>query len=127
MFGLGAEVAIDYRAENFVDVVKHHTEGHGADVVYDPVGGEVFDGSRRCIAWGGEILVIGFASGHVPEIPANHVLVKNYSVIGVHWGGAVERDANLLTRVNDELVKLHAPRGAIDPRRTRGDPVHGSA
>lgn len=111
---LGAELAVDYRAESFVEIVKAHTDGHGADVVYDPVGGEVFDDSRRCIAWGARILVIGFASGKVPEIPANHVLVKNYSVVGVHWGGALERDPNLLGRVHRELMALHAV-GAVDP------------
>ena len=78
------------------------------------MGGDVFDGSRRCIAWNGRILVIGFASGHVPEVPASHVLVKNYSVVGVHFGGAVARDTTLLPRVAAELVQLHAE-GAIDP------------
>ena len=62
-------LAVDYRADDFVPRVKEHTDGHGADVVYDPVGGDVFDGSRRCIAWGGRILVIGFASGRVPDVP----------------------------------------------------------
>ena len=96
---LGAELAVDYRTDDFVARVKDHTDGHGVDVVYDPVGGDVFDGSRRCVAWDGRILVIGFASGRVPDIPANHVLVKNYSVVGVHFGGAVARDVTLLPRV----------------------------
>ena len=60
------------------------------------------------------ILVIGFASGRVPDIPANHVLVKNYSVVGVHFGGAVARDVTLLPRVASALAQLHAD-GAIDP------------
>jgi NADPH2:quinone reductase len=111
---LGAELAIDYRTGDFVARVKEHTDGHGVDVVYDPVGGDVFDGSRRCIAWGGRMLVIGFASGRVPEVPASHVLVKNYSVVGVHFGGAVARDTTLLPRVASELMPLHAT-GAIDP------------
>ena len=111
---LGAELAVDYRADDFVARVKEHTEGHGADVVYDPVGGDVFDGSRRCISWGGRILVIGFASGRVPDVPANHVLVKNYSVVGVHFGGAVARDDALLPRLASQLTALHE-RGAIDP------------
>ena len=111
---LGAELAIDYRTGGIVDAVKAHTGGRGVDVVYDPVGGEIFDASRRCVAWGGRMLVIGFASGQVPEIRANHVLVKNYSVVGVHWGGAVERDPTLLGRVHTELMQLHTS-GAIDP------------
>ena len=111
---LGAELAVDYRTDDFVARVKEHTDGHGVDVVYDPVGGDVFDGSRRCVAWGGRILVIGFASGRVPEVPANHVLVKNYSVVGVHFGGAVARDTTLLPRIASTLAELHAD-GAIDP------------
>ena len=54
-------------------------------MIYDPVGGDVFDRSRRCIAWEGRLLVIGFTSGRIPDAPANHVL-KNYSVVGLHWG-----------------------------------------
>ena len=111
---LGAELAVDYRTDDFVARVKEHTDGHGVDVVYDPVGGDVFDGSRRCVAWDARILVIGFASGRVPDIPANHVLVKNYSVVGVHFGGAVARDVTLLPRVASALARLHAD-GAIDP------------
>lgn len=111
---LGAEVAVDYRADDFVAVVKEVTGAHGADVVYDPVGGEVFDGSRRCVAWDGRILVIGFASGQVPEVPLNHVLVKSYGIVGVHFGGAAERDPTLLTRIGRELVALHAT-GTVDP------------
>jgi NADPH2:quinone reductase len=111
---LGAELAVDYRTDDFVARVKEHTDGHGADVVYDPVGGDVFDASRRCVAWDARILVIGFASGRVPEIPANHVLVKSYSVVGVHFGGAVQHDTALLPRVSSELVRLHAA-GAINP------------
>jgi NADPH2:quinone reductase len=111
---LGAEITVDYRADDFVAVVKEVTAGHGADVVYDPVGGDVFDGSRRCIAWDGRILVIGFASGRVPEVPLNHVLVKSYDIVGVHFGGAAERDPTLLARVGRELVALHRT-GAVDP------------
>jgi NADPH2:quinone reductase len=83
---LGADIAIDYREENFVEVVKEATEGRGADVIFDPVGGDVFDGSRRCVAFEGRIVVIGFAGGRIAEAPTNHVLVKNYSVVGMHWG-----------------------------------------
>lgn len=83
---LGADVVIDYLTEDFVDVVKRETDGRGADVIYDPVGGHVFDRSRKCIAFDGRILVVGFAGGDIPSAPANHLLVKNYSVVGVHWG-----------------------------------------
>ncbi|HJQ30136.1 MAG TPA: NADPH:quinone oxidoreductase family protein, partial [Rubrobacter sp.] len=76
---LGAEIVVDYRKENFIEIVKEATEGHGADVVFDPVGGDVFDGSRRCVAFEGRILVIGFTGGRIADAPTNHVLVKNYS------------------------------------------------
>jgi NADPH2:quinone reductase len=66
---LGAELAIDYREDNFVEVVKEATNAHGADVLFDPVGGDVFDGSRRCVAIEGRILVIGFAGGRIAEAP----------------------------------------------------------
>lgn len=83
---LGADVVIDYSTEDFVEIVKKVTAGKGANVIYDPVGGEVFERSKKCIAFDGRILVIGFASGKIPSVATNHVLVKNYSVVGVHWG-----------------------------------------
>ena len=82
----GADALIDYRAEDIRARVKVLTEGKGADVVFDPVGGDVFDASLRCTAWGGRILVIGFAAGRVPQIPANLLLVKNLAAMGVYWG-----------------------------------------
>jgi NADPH:quinone reductase len=83
---LGADVVIDYNGEDFVEIVKKETGGKGANVIYDPVGGDVFDRSKKCIAFDGRILVIGFAGGTIPKVATNHVLVKNYSVVGVHWG-----------------------------------------
>ena len=82
----GADHLIDYREEDIRDRVKEITAGKGADVVFDPVGGDVFDASLRCIAWSGRLLVIGFAAGRVPQIPANILLVKNVAVMGVYWG-----------------------------------------
>ncbi|MEQ9608004.1 MAG: NADPH:quinone oxidoreductase family protein [Kiloniellaceae bacterium] len=82
----GADHLIDYRDEDIRERVKELTAGKGADVVFDPVGGDVFDASLRCIAWSGRILVIGFAAGRVPQIPANILLVKNIAVMGVYWG-----------------------------------------
>jgi NADPH:quinone reductase len=111
---LGAEVAIDYREENFIEVVKEATEGRGADVVFDPVGGDTFDGSRRCVAFEGRILVIGFAGGRIAEAPTNHVLVKNYSVVGVHWGLYTRVMPDLVRSTHDALVGLHDD-GKIDP------------
>lgn len=93
----GAHHGIDYKHEDIRARVKDLTGGRGADVVYDPVGGEVFDASLRCVAPDGRILVIGFASGSVPQIPANHLLVKNVTVIG-YWWGAYRRLKPLLVR-----------------------------
>ena len=111
---LGAEIAIDYRSEDFVAIVNDATGGRGADVIYDPVGGDVFDRSRKCIAWEGRLLVIGFASGRIPEAPANHALVKNYSVVGVYFGRYAAMDPGVLERAQADLMRLHAE-GAVRP------------
>jgi NADPH2:quinone reductase len=82
----GADHLIDYSSEDIRARVREITGGRGADVIYDPVGGDAFDASLRCIAWEGRIVVIGFASGRVPQAPANLLLVKNCDVIGFYWG-----------------------------------------
>ena len=87
----GADFAVD-SVPGFKDKVKELTGGHGADVIYDPVGGDVFDESMRCIAWGGRLLVIGFASGRISQIPANYPLIKGFSVVGVRAGEYGRRD-----------------------------------
>jgi NADPH:quinone reductase len=111
---LGADVAIDYREENFVEVVKEATEGRGADVIFDPVGGDVFDGSRRCVAFEGRIVIIGFAGGRIAEAPTNHVLVKNYSVVGMHWGLYTRVMPGLIRSTHEDLMRLYEA-GEIDP------------
>lgn len=82
----GADLVINYRKEDFRDKVLEATGGRGADVVFDPVGGAVFDTSLRCVAPDGRIIPMGFASGTIPQIPANILLVKNVTVIGLYWG-----------------------------------------
>jgi NADPH:quinone reductase len=111
---LGADHVVDYTADDFVPVVKEVTGGHGADVVYDPVGGDVFDRSRRCIAFEGRLVVVGFTSGRIPEAPANHLLVKNYSIVGLHWGLYKQHDPAVFGLVHEELTRLYAD-GRIDP------------
>ncbi len=111
---LGADLSIDYRNEDFVEVVKEHTDGAGVDVIYDPVGGDVFDRSRKVIGWDGRLLVIGFTSGRIPEVRTNHILLKNYSVVGVHWGASLKRDPGALRRTWDALMEVWAE-GGIDP------------
>lgn len=87
----GADHAID-SARGFKDKVKELTGGNGADVIFDPVGGDVLDESMRCIAWGGRLLVIGFAGGRISQIPANYPLIKGFSVVGVRAGEFGRRD-----------------------------------
>ncbi len=99
----GADFCIDSREEDIRTRVKELTNERGADVVFDPVGGPVFEASLRATAWGGRILLIGFASGEVPQIPANVLLVKNVTVHGFVWGSYVKRTPE---RVRDSFATL---------------------
>jgi len=110
----GADVLVNYRTEEWIERVKKETDGRGADVIYDPVGGDVFDGSTRCIAFEGRLLVIGFTSGRIAEVATNRVLLKNVSIVGVHWGLYSERDPVLVRRWMVELLKL-AEAGQLKP------------
>ena len=111
---LGVDLAVDYTDDDFVERVKEFTDGAGADVIYDPVGGDVFDRSTKCIAFEGRLLVIGFASGRIPAARANHVLVKNYSVVGVHYALYNRKRPAVSGTAHDALVGLYAE-GLIDP------------
>ena len=111
---LGADLAIDYRAEDFVDAVKEFTGGRGADVIYDPVGGDTCDRSTKVIAWEGRILIVGFTGGRIAEAKTNHLLIKNYSVVGLHWGAYEKHEPGLNTLIHADLMRLHAE-GRIDP------------
>jgi len=111
---LGAHEVIDYRSEDIVSRVREVTGGHGADVVWDPVGGDVFDASRRCVAFEGRLVVVGFASGRIPSVPAGHVLVKNYSVVGLHWGLYRTVDPQVVADAHEQLARLYAA-GSIRP------------
>jgi len=111
---LGADVSIDYLAEDFVPVVKDLTEGRGADVIYDSVGGDVFDRSRTCIAFEGRILVVGFAGGRIAEAPTDHLIVENYSVLGLHWGLYRTQQPQVIPDTHAALMALWE-QGSIDP------------
>ncbi|HUT49585.1 MAG TPA: NADPH:quinone oxidoreductase family protein [Alphaproteobacteria bacterium] len=100
----GAQHGIDYSTEDIRERVLEITGKRGADVIYDPVGGDVFDTSLRCIAWEGRLLVIGFAAGRIPEAPANYLLLKNCSAVGVFWGGYMKRNPAVIRRSFDELL-----------------------
>jgi NADPH2:quinone reductase len=111
---LGADVVIDRREQDFVAAVKEATGGHGADVVFDPVGGEAYTGSAKCVAFEGRIIVVGFAGGTVQAPPLNHALVKNYSIVGLHWGLYRRKDPQAIVRAHAELTAL-ADSGAVAP------------
>lgn len=111
---LGADVAVDYKAEDFVQVVKDATGGRGADIVYDPVGGDIYDKSTKCIAFEGRILIIGFTGGRFAQAATNHVLVKNYSVVGVHWGYYKQMRPEVIPQTDQALAELYAA-GKIKP------------
>ncbi len=101
--------------DGFRERVKEITGGRGADVIYDPVGGDVFDESVRCIAFGGRLLVIGFTSGRIPTVSANMPLIKGFSVVGVR-AGEYGRQFPGKGRENAEAVWKLADEGAIRPR-----------
>lgn len=110
----GADHAILYNDPSWVDEVKKITEGRGADVIYDPVGGDVFDLSTKCIAPYGRLLVIGFASGRIPSIAANRILLKNMSVVGAVWGGHAQLNPGYPAEAQAALTKLFEE-GKIQP------------
>jgi NADPH:quinone reductase len=110
----GADYALNYRGASWVEQVKEITAGHGADVIYDPVGGDVFDQSTKCIAAGGRLLVIGFAGGRIPSIAANRILLKNMSVVGCYWGGYLEHHPEFLAQTQADLFALYEA-GQIKP------------
>ncbi len=87
----GADELINYNDSSLKDEVKRLTNGQGADVIYDPVGGDLFDAAIRSIAWNGRLLVVGFASGRIPELPVNLTLLKGAAVVGVFWGAFAQR------------------------------------
>jgi NADPH2:quinone reductase len=111
---LGADVVVDRYSEDFVAVVKEATGGRGANVVYDPVGGDAYTRSTKCIAFEGRIVVVGFTSGTIPAPGLNHALVKNYSILGLHWGLYNTHDPVAVRQTHDELTRL-AAEGAIKP------------
>jgi NADPH2:quinone reductase len=111
---LGAHHAIDYRSETFQDVVNELTDGRGADVILDSVGGDTFVGSTRCIAWEGRIVIIGAAGGAYAEARTNHALVKNYSILGLNWRGYLDRRPELVAEAQAALATL-LESGQIEP------------
>jgi NADPH2:quinone reductase len=109
---VGADIVINRQEQDFVSVVKEVTGGKGADVIFDPVGGESFYKSTKCIAFEGRIVVIGFASGDIPSAALNHALVKNYDIIGFQARSYRIRQVSEIREYHAALVK-HTESGAI--------------
>ena len=122
----GADHLIDTSHEDVRTRIKELTGGRGADVIYDPVGGELFNASLRSIAFEGRILIIGFAGGAVPQIPANHLLVKNVDVIGVNWPAYAELNPVMMTTSFKTLIQWYLD-GAIEPHVSATYPLTRAA
>jgi NADPH:quinone reductase len=110
----GAAEAFDYTDPGWVEGVKRATGGKGADVIYDPVGGDVFEQSMKAIAFSGRLLVIGFASGKIPTVALNRVLLKNVSIVGLHWGAYRTHDPGRIAPAMAELFALYE-KGLVRP------------
>lgn len=110
----GADHVINYSDPGWVDQVRMITHGNGADVVYDPVGGEIFDLSTKCIALEGRLIVIGFAGGQIPTIAANRILLKNISIVGAYWGGFLEKHPEFMHQAQAALFDMYRA-GQIRP------------
>jgi NADPH2:quinone reductase len=112
---IGADDLVDYSADSLKDSVKALTDGHGVDVVYDPVGGDLAQAALRSLAWHGRYLVIGFAAGAIPDFPANLALLREASIIGVFWGEWARRHPELQASNAMEIGKMIAD-GRLSPR-----------
>jgi len=103
----GADHVVDYRDDKWPDLVKKLTpKGRGVDIVYDPVG--LVDKSSKCIAWNGRILIVGFAAGQIEKMAMNKVLLKNISIVGIHWGMYQAKEPESVVKVWEGINKLVA-------------------
>ncbi len=119
----GVADVVNYRTDPaWKDRVKALTGGAGADVVYDPVGGDVFEQSLRCINWDGRLLVVGFAGGAIPSVRANLVLLKGCQIVGVFWGAFVRRSPDL-NRANFDRLFAWFEAGRLRPLVSRTLPL----
>lgn len=109
----GADVVLGY--DDLKDSLKQATGGKGADVVFDPVGGDAFDAASRAMARGGRLLVVGFASGRIPQLPVNLTLVKEYGVVGVFWGAFTAKEPDVYAANMRELFGWHQT-GKVKPQ-----------
>ncbi|MEU9703641.1 NADPH:quinone oxidoreductase family protein [Streptomyces sp. NPDC047981] len=123
---LGCDVVVDRRSEDVIAAVKEATAGRGADVIYDPVGGEAYAQSAKVVAFEGRIVVVGFASGAIPSPALNHALVKNYSIVGLHWGLYNLKDPAAILRCHETLTE-YAAKGLIKPLVSERVPFEAAA
>ena len=114
----GADHLVNYGDGELKEKVKSLTGGKGADVIYDPVGGDLFDQAVRCINWKGRLLVVGFASGRIPKYPINLALLKGCQLVGVFWGSFTKREPELHEQNTKELFLLHKE-GKLKPLVTQ--------
>lgn len=110
----GADHVIDYVSSDFRDEVMRITGGRGVDVAIDPVGGEVFEGTLRCMATEGRLVTIGFTSGTIPTVPVNHILLKNISIVGLFWGPYLMEEPGRVRETQETLYDLYME-GTIAP------------
>ena len=118
----GADELIDYSTSSLKDEIKRLTGGQGVDVIYDPVGGELFDQAVRGMAWNGRLLVVGFASGVIPQLPVNLALLKGAAVVGVFWGAFAQRQPQDNAANFRQLFAWHAE-GKIKPLVSKTYPL----
>ncbi len=110
----GADELINYDKEDLKERIKALTGGKGADVIYDPVGGDYSEAALRAINWGGRFLVVGFANGEIPKIPLNLTLLKGCQIVGVFWGASIDRDIAHFQMRNNELLHYYVD-GKLKP------------
>jgi len=108
----GADDVVNYRTEDWMDRVNEITDGRGADVVYDPVG--FATECTKCMAWNGRYVVVGFAAGQIPKVAMNRVLLKNISLVGLHWGAYLQNEPEAIDATWREIDGLFA-RGDVRP------------
>ncbi|WP_435193023.1 NADPH:quinone oxidoreductase family protein [Streptomyces sp. NRRL F-5630] len=123
---LGCDLVLDRHADDIIAGVKEFTGGRGADVVYDPVGGDAYAKSAKCVAFEGRIIVVGFTSGSIPAPALNHAMVKNYAILGLHWGLYATYAPSAIAECHRELTRL-AAEGTIKPLVSERVSLEGAA
>jgi NADPH2:quinone reductase len=122
----GANACVNYATESLRERVKSLTNGRGVDIIYDPVGGDLFNDALRCLAWNGRLLVVGFAGGHIPQIPANLLLLKGATVMGVFFGQFLQQEPEEYRRNFSQMFDWYRE-GKLKPLPNHIMPLAGAA